>query len=99
MSTTEVQLNNYSDDAKIKSYISNVLMPRVFKNIPINVLNTGYASIINEYVSQALEQQSYTASFYFNESFITKAVLPDSIYSEAAIFNIGYSYEIGRAHV
>lgn len=94
MSSTEVKLNNYSDDAKIKSYISDVLMPRVFHDIPLNVLNTGHFSIINEYISQALEQQSYTASFFFNESFITKAVLPDSIYSEAAIFNIGYSYAI-----
>lgn len=90
----EIQLNNYSDDAKIKSYISDVLMPRVFHDIPLNVLNTGQFSIINEYLSQALEQQSYTSSFFFNESFITKAVLPDSIYSEAAIFNIGYSYAI-----
>ena len=94
MSSTEVMLNNYSDDAKIKSYISDVLMPRVFHDIPLNVLNTGHFSVINEYISQALEQQSYTASFFFNESFITKAVLPDSIYSEAAIFDIGYSYAI-----
>ena len=88
----EVVLNNYSDDAKIKQYISDVLMPRVFHDIPLNVLNTGHFSVINEYMSQAIEQQSYTSSFYFNESFITKAVLPDSIYSEAAIFNIGYAY-------
>jgi hypothetical protein len=88
----EIILNNYSDDSKIKQYISEVLMPRVFHDIPLNVLNTGHFSIINEYMSQALEQQSYTASFFFNESFITKAVLPDSIYAEAAIFDIGYSF-------
>lgn len=88
----EIILNNYSDDAQIKKYISEVLAPRVFKNIPLNVLNTGSLSIINEYMSQAIEQMAFTSSFYFNESFITKAVLPDSIYSEAAIFNIGYSY-------
>lgn len=92
MANNEIILNNLSDDAKIKSYISDVLMPRVFHDIPLNVLNTGHFSIINEYMSQAIEQMSYTASFFFNESFITKAVLPDSIYSEAAIFNIGYSF-------
>lgn len=92
MANNEVNINNYSDDSKIKSYISNVLMPRVFNDIPLNVLNAGSFSIINEYMSQALEQLSFTSAFYFNESFITKAVLPDSIYSEAAIFNIGYSF-------
>lgn len=88
----EVILNNYSDDSRIKEYVSNVLMPKVFHDIPLNVLNTGHLSIINEYMSQALEQQAYTSSFFFNEAFITKAVLADSIYSEAAKFNIGYSY-------
>lgn len=87
-----VTLNNYSDDAQIKRYISDVLMPRVFKDIPLNILNTGSFSIINEYMSQAIENMAFTASFYHNESFITKAMLADSIYSEAAIFNIGYSY-------
>ena len=87
-----VVLNNYSDDSRIKEYIMNVLAPRVFHDIPINVLNTGQFSLINEYISQALENLSFTGAFYFNESFITKAALADSIYSEAAIFNIGYSY-------
>lgn len=88
----EVILNNYSDDSQIKKYINEVLAPRVFHDIPLNVLNTGHFSIINEYMSQTIEQLAFTSSFYFNESFITKAVLPDSIYAEAAIFNIGYSF-------
>lgn len=86
------EFNNYSDDSQSKLYIMNKLMPRVFKNIPLNQLNLGEFSIINEYMSQALENIAFTSSFYFNESFITKAVLPDSIYAEAAIFNLGYSY-------
>lgn len=92
MANEEIILNNYSDDSQIKKYINEVLAPRVFHDIPINVLNTGHFSIINEYMSQAIEQLAFTSSFYFNESFITKAVLPDSIYAEAAIFNIGYSF-------
>ena len=90
----EIMLNNYSDDSRIKQYIQNVLMPQVFKNIPITTLNAGGFSIFSEYMSQAIENMSFTSSFYFNESFITKAVLPDSIYSEAAIFNIGYAFAI-----
>lgn len=87
-----IVLNNYSDDSRIKQYIQQNLMSRVFHDIPMNVLNTGAFSIINEYISQATEQMAFTSTFYFNESFITKAVLPDSIYAEAAIFNIGYGF-------
>lgn len=90
----EIMLQNYSDDSKIKQYIQNVMAPRVFKDIPLNVLNTGSLSLITEYMSQGMEQLAFTSSFYFNESFITKAILADSIYAEAAIFNIGYSYAI-----
>ena len=92
MANEEVIINNYADDSQIKTYINEVLAPRVFHDIPLNVLNTGHFSLINEYMSQVIEQMSFTSSFYFNESFITKAVLPDSIYAEAAIFNIGYSF-------
>lgn len=88
----DIVLNNYSDDSQIKKYISDTLLPRVFHDVPLNILNTGHLSLINEYMSQVMEQQAYTSSFYFNEAFITKAVLPDSIYAEAAIFNIGYSF-------
>ena len=88
----EVILNNLSDDAQAKQYISDQLMPQVFHDIPLNVLNTGLLSLVNEYMSQGMEQMAFTQAFYHNESFITKAALPDSIYSEAAIFNIGYSY-------
>lgn len=88
----DVILNNYSDDARIKQYIRGELMERVFHDIPLSKLNTGAFSIISEYISQATEQMAFTSSFYFNENFITKAVLPESIYAEAAIFNIGYAF-------
>lgn len=91
---TNIVLNNYSDDSQIKKYIADVLMPRVFHDIPLNNLNSGFFSVVSEYMSQALENLAFTSSFYLNESFITKAVLSDSIYANAAIFNIGYSYAI-----
>lgn len=92
MADETVLLNNYSDDSQIKRFMTQELAPRVFHNIPLSVLNTGFFSLVNEYISQITEQLGFTSSFYFNESFITKAVLPDSVYAEAAIFNIGYSF-------
>jgi hypothetical protein len=92
MADESILLNNYSDDSQIKKFMFDELAPRVFHDIPLNVLNTGFFSLVSEYISQITEQLGFTSSFYFNESFITKAVLPDSIYAEAAIFNIGYSF-------
>lgn len=88
----QVILNNISDDAQSKQYISDKLLPEVFHDIPLSTLNTGAFSVVSEYMSQVAEQLGFTSAFYFNESFITKAVLPDSVYSEAAIFNIGYAF-------
>ena len=92
MADKSIMLNNYSDDSQIKQFMANELAPRVFDQIPLNILNSGMFSLTSEYISQITEQLGFTSSFYFNEGFITKAVLPDSIYSEAAIFNIGYSF-------
>ena len=92
MADENIRLNNYSDDSQIKDFMRYELAPRIFHNIPITDLNAGLFSLNTEYISQITEQLAFTSSFYFNESFITKAVLPDSIYSEAAIFNIGYSF-------
>ena len=90
----EVILTGYAEDSQIKKYLQNVMLPRVFHDIPTSVLNTGAFSIFSEYLSQGMENIAFTSAFYFNESFITKAVLPNSIYAEAAIFNIGYAYAI-----
>ena len=88
MADENIILNNYSDDSRIKDYMA----PKVFHTIPLSTLNSGMFSLTSEYISQITEQLAFTSSFYFNEEFITKAVLPDSIYAEAAIFNIGYSF-------
>ena len=50
----EIILSNMSDDSEIKKYINEQLMPRVFHDIPLNVLNVGMYSLINEYMSQAM---------------------------------------------
>lgn len=90
--TTNLVLNNYSDDSQIKTYMAKVLLPRIFHDIPINTLNTGLYSLLSEYISQTTENLAFTSAFYHNESFITKAMLADSIYAEAAIFGLGYAF-------
>ena len=88
----DIIVRNYVDNFSVKDYIVNGLIPKAFPNIPINKLNAGFVGVVSEYLSQAIEDSYYTSSLMLNENFITKAILPNSIYAEAALFNLGYAF-------
>ena len=46
----EVILTGYAEDSQIKKYLQNVMLPRVFHDIPTSVLNTGAFSIFKSFV-------------------------------------------------
>lgn len=88
----DIVVTNYTSNFDIKQFIQEVLIPKAFPDIPINKLNLGFTGITSEMISQAIEDAHGTAALMMNESFITRAVLPDSIYSEASLFNLGYTF-------
>lgn len=88
----DVLVTNYTSNFDIKEFIQDVLVPKAFPNIPMNKLNLGFTGVTSEMLSQAIEDAHGTASLMMNEAFITRAVLPDSIYSEASLFNLGYTF-------
>lgn len=88
----DVFVRNYTSNFDIKEFIQDVLIPKAFPDIPINKLNLGLPGITSEMISQAIEDAHSTASLMMNEAFITRAVLPNSIYSEASLFNFGYTF-------
>lgn len=90
----DVYVRDYTSNFNVKEYIQEVLIPKAFPGIDMNKLNIGFTGIVSEMISQAIEDSYATASLMMNESFITKAQLPDSIYSAASIFNLGYSLAI-----
>ena len=90
----DIIVRNYTDNFNVKEYIQEVLVPKAFPNIPMNKLNLGFTGVVSEYISQGVEDSVATASLMMNESFITKAVLPESIYAEAALFGLGYTYAV-----
>ena len=55
MADQSIMLNNYSDDSQIKQFMTNVLAPKVFDQIPLNILNSGMFSLTSEYISQITE--------------------------------------------
>ena len=62
----EILLPNYSDDSQSKKYIMDELMPKVFHDVPMANLNIGMFSLISEYMSQGMEQQAFTSSFFLS---------------------------------
>ena len=85
-------VRNYSSGFDVKEYIQEELIPKAFPNINIAKLNLGLTGIASEMISQAIEDSYATASLMINESFISRATLPSSIYSSAALYNLGYSF-------
>lgn len=88
----DVYVRNYTNNFDIKEFIQEALIPKAFPDIPMNKLNLGFTGIASEMIAQAIEDAHGTASLMMNESFITRAVLPSSIYSEASLFNLGYTF-------
>lgn len=87
----DIIVRNYVDNFNIKEYIEDQLVSKAFPDIPMNKLNVGLVGIVSEYMSQAVEDSYATASLMLNENFITKAVLPESIYAKAAEFDLNYT--------
>lgn len=87
-----VVVRNYTSNFDIKEFIQEVLIPKAFPDIPVNKLNLGFTGITSELISQAIEDSYSTASLMMNEAFITRAVLPDSIYSAASLYDLGYTF-------
>lgn len=90
----DIVVRNYTDNFNVKEFIQDELVPKAFPNIPMNKLNLGFTGVISEYISQAIEDSSGTAELMLNESFINKAILPSSIYAEAAKYGLSYSYAV-----
>lgn len=88
----DIVVRNYTNNFDIKEYVEEELIPKAFPQIPMNKLNLGFTGVISEYMGQAIEDVQGEASLMINESFISKAVLPSSIYAEAAVYELGYRF-------
>lgn len=88
----DVVVHNYTSNFDVKEFIQEVLIPKAFPGIPMNKLNVGFNGVISEYVGQAIEDSHATGALMLNEAFITKAMLPKSIYAEASAYDLGYTF-------
>ena len=88
----DIIVRNYTDNFNIKEYIQDELIPKNFPDLQISNMNISFHGMISEFLAQIVEDVHATSSLELNEAFITKAVLPSSIYANAAAYDIGYTY-------
>lgn len=93
-SGNDVIVRRYIDSADVKDYISTILVKKYFPRIPINDLKVGEMGLISEYMANIVDDGSYGTALALNESFITRAILDESIYSAAATFDLGYEMAV-----
>lgn len=83
---------DYTDNFSVKQIALDKLVPKYFPNINPDFLNIGEIGFIEEQIANALEDTFNTSSVLMNESFPIRAVIPESIYSHAAVFQLDDVY-------
>ena len=79
---------DYTDNFSVKDTAISKLGSKYFGDIELSGLNVGELGFVLEQVANITEDSFNTASVLINEIFPNKAVLPESLYSHAAIFQI-----------
>ena len=86
---------NYRDGFDFKTLTTDVLIPKYFPDQDISTRNSGLLGLTTEQLATISEDTFFATSTLLKEFFITKATLPESIYSYAALFHL--SDVIGHA--
>lgn len=79
---------NYSSIYNIKDYAINEVAPKYFNMDKVNDLNIGLLGYTTELIANLTEDNFNTVTMYMNEMFPNLAVLPESIYNYALLFQI-----------
>lgn len=83
---------NYTDNFSIKDTAITNLAQKYFPDINLSALNVGELGFVLEQIANITEDSFNTASVLINEAFPNKAVIPESIYSHAAIFQLNDTF-------
>lgn len=83
---------DYTDGYAIKNTALTTLGEKYFGDATLSALNVGELGFTLEQDANAIEDAMNTASVLINEAFPNKAVIPESIYSHAAIHQLDNSF-------
>jgi hypothetical protein len=79
---------NYSSIYDIKETVMDLLAPKYFNMDEVNDLNIGLLGYVTDMIGNIADDTFNVVSTLMNEMFINTAVLPESIYNYASIFQI-----------
>lgn len=85
---------DYSSIYSIKNMAIKDIAPKYFNMTEVNDLNVGLLGYITELVGTVTEDNFNTVTTYMNEMFPHLAVLPESIYNHAGLFQIDGTFAI-----
>lgn len=83
---------DYTDNFAIKESAMNNLAQKYFGDEDISTLNVGVLGFTLEQIANITEDSFNTMAILINEAFPNKAVIPEDIYSHAAIFQIDNTF-------
>lgn len=83
---------DYTDNFSIKETAINKLGPKYFEGVDLAGLNVGELGFVLEEIANITEDAFNTASVMMNEAFPNKAIMEESIYSHAAIFQLNNAF-------
>lgn len=87
MSTTEIT-RDYVDNFSIKESVIDELIPKYFPDEDISTLNVGLIGLTSELIANTTEDTFNTVSTLMKEIYPNRAQLPETIHSNAAIFQV-----------
>lgn len=83
---------DYTDNFSVKETALQKLGKKYFGDEDVSKLNVGVLGFTLEQIANLTEDSFNTMSILINEAFPNKAVIPEDIYSHAAIFQIDNTY-------
>ena len=83
---------DYTDNFSVKDTAMKNLAEKYFGDEDISTLNVGVLGFTLEQIANLTEDSFNTMSILINEAFPNKAIIPEDIYSHAAIFQIDNTF-------
>ena len=83
-----VVTRDYTDNFAIKENAMETLGKKYFPDVELAALNVGELGFVLEQMANITEDSFNTSSIMLHEAFPNKAVIPESIYSHAAVFQL-----------
>ena len=83
---------DYTDNFSVKETALQNLAKKYFGDEDISQLNAGVLGFTLEQIANLTEDSFNTMAILINEAFPNKAVIPEDIYSHAAIFQIDNTF-------